>query len=1149
MIRNNEFCGATRFSVVMGAVIRIGQTQFDAIGEAMSSVSSKSGLLMRNDQYGQFADAEIYEFNPRSDESRARRILCERHPLRWSIWNGVRLKMRALTEVERCKRFRGVFHTLGVTLCIPLLCVALLFSGESPSIYAQTTLGSVTGSVIDSTGAAIPDSTITVKNMGNGEMHSASTSAEGSYNIVALLPGSYELTASKSGFKSTIHIVSLGAGQTLSLEFKLSVGNASQQITVTGEGQEAVVEKDSHEQSQLLDSAALNNLPVQGRNYLSLAAVGPGAQTPNDNQEGSSATFFGTVSKSIILSGQPIAHTTFLQDGVENVSLLANSANLLSPPEAVQEITVESIGSNARFDRPSVVNVVTKSGTDFLHGQVYDYFQNDAINARNYFATATPQLRYNNFGANVGGPILKKKLFAFFDYNGQRQSSSTVYRTRVPTALERQGNLSEEGIPIYEPGTTTQYPNNTIPNISAFASKYLGFFPNPTGPIVNGINYQQNLPTTNNIDQYLGRLDYLVSSRDTLSGTIQTGNSPVVSVNPAAVFNAVSADSGWNAYIEEIHGFGPNLVNVARVGYNRSVLFATIQGAGTQNWTQEFGLTNLSPSSLQQAPPSVSISNIGSLGNPFAPDGSTQNRYEYADEVNWTRGKHHMFFGAELDYIQFLGSWVIWNDGQYSFNGQYTNSGYGDFLLGLPYLGSGGTGNTLGHFREYDVAGYFQDDWKISPKLTANLGLRYEYYEPVTDKDPGQSVYNIQTNVNTPGSWKPNYLTFAPRIGFAYALDNDTSIRGGFGIYYAPFNYNLVQWTIAKPPNFSLQVQSEGPGVQVPIEQYFSGPPTGSGLAPFTVSPRMPNPYTEQWNLDFQHTFKSQYLMSIAYVGNRGLHQPIRFTPNQAVPEDPANPTPVSSRRPYPYVGEVNAVYNVAGSNYNALQTYLQRRFSNGLQFQVNYTWSHTLDLTDADYASPRNGLDLNSNYGTAGFDRQNVFTATAVYALPFGAGRSIGNQLGWVSKQVIGGWQVSGIFTAETGLPFSVDSPDTANIGGTREAFAEQVCKGEPPAGAKTRNNWFNTSCFVTPPNGIIGNAGRNNLRYPGSNLLQISGFKSFPVSKERSLQFRIDAFNALNRPYFYGDYSQNVASSTYGTLPYAGGNRSVQLALHFVF
>lgn len=1036
-------------------------------------------------------------------------------------------------------------------LCVLVCMVAM--SGVLAVTLAQTTLGTIAGNVTDPTGAAIPHCSISIRNLGTGVTRSSSSDSNGFYNVPALQPGQYELTITATGFNTLSRAVTIAPGQTISLDLQLTLAGVTQKVQVTGTPESVLVEKGTHELSQVIETLDLKDLPFASTNYLSLAAqMTPGAELSSSNREGGAASFFGTLGNTIILSGKPVWQTTFLQDGVENVNLLSQTANLILDPAAVQSMSIVSLGANARFDRPSVVNVITKSGTNKFHGQLYDYFRNDAMNAKNYFAQTVPQERFNNFGANLGGPILKGKLFVFFDYNGQRDSAQGVGRARVPTLAERQGDFSADDITIHEPGTLTPYPGNVIPTdqISQFATKYLELYPNPTGPLQNGINYEKNLATTANINQYLGRVDYHLSSSDALWGTIQTGDSPVISEAPVSVFNAVGLHSGWNAYVQEVHSFSPSVVNVARFGFNRGIVFATIEGAGTQDWMQHLGLVNLHPAPSQQAPPQVNISNIGTQGNPFAPDGSTQNRFEYADEVDWNRGNHSMFFGAELDRIQFDAGWVIYNDGSFSYTGQYTGSGLADFMVGLPTSGLAAVGDSVGRFREWDASAYFQDNWKVLPKLTLNLGLRYQFYQPVQDEGPSKaSVYHIATNTNVPGSWAPNHLNFAPRIGFAYAAGANTSIRGGYGIYYSPFVYNYVQWLIGKPPNFSLQYQGEGPKSFVQTEDYFSGPPKASALSPFTVNPHMPTPYMQQWNLDVQHAFGSNYLFSVAYVGVVGRHLPTRFNANPATPQDLANPTPVQSRRLYPYVGDVNVVYNLGYSSSNALQTYLKKRFSDGLTFQINYTWSHTLDIQDAGGVYLTNGLDIKADYGSAGYDRTNAFDAYAVYELPFGAGKPFGNNTGWFGKEVIGGWQASGLLSVESGLPFSVIAADTSEIGGTREPYPTRLCKGTRPVGKQTINNWFNTSCFVQPPPGVIGNSGRNILRQPGSTGVTLSALKAFNLGGERSLQFRADAYGAFNHPNFDAAYFMNVNSSTFGKLTSAGGNRTMQLALRFVF
>ena len=346
----------------------------------------------------------------------------------------------------------------------------------------------------------------------------------------------------------------------------------------------------------------------------------------------------------------------FLQDGVVNMNVLTQTANIVASIESVQEVSVESNGMSAKFPSPALVNVITKRGTNTFHGTAYDYLQNSDLNARNFFAATIPKSRYNQFGANLGGPIVRNKLFAFFDYAGLRQIAGSVSRNRVPTTAEQQGNFQADAVTIYDPstynaatGAISPFPNDTIPStrISPFAAKYLPYFPNPNSPLVGGINYQVNLNNTTSSDQYLGRVDYNLSSKDLIYGEIQTFNSPVV--NPSfspSLFGIEYLNSGKNASIQDIHTFSPNFINIARMGYNRSILLLTQQGVGAEDYVQQFGLQNLTLPKDESIPPSVSITGCCSLGNATNPQGGTQNLFQYADEIDWTVGRHQIFMAS-----------------------------------------------------------------------------------------------------------------------------------------------------------------------------------------------------------------------------------------------------------------------------------------------------------------------------------------------------------------------------------------------------------------------------------------------------------------------------------------------------------------------
>jgi hypothetical protein len=964
----------------------------------------------------------------------------------------------------------------------------------------------------------------------------------------------------------------VGVDQTVNLDFQLVLGNVAEQVEVKGESETVALQRETHEIAKLVTNRQIENLPTNGRNFLTLATLGTGAQPAKDAfvTGGGPISNFGSINRDVILAGQFVGSTTFLQDGVVNVNLLTQTANIVSSIESIQEASVESSGMSAKFANPGVVNAVTKRGSNAFHGAVYDYLQNDALNARNFFAATVPSLRYNQFGANLGGPIRKDKLFFFFDYAGQRQTSFGIARNRVPTAAERQGNF--QGGPIlYDPATfnpaisaISPFLNNTIPTdrLDAGALRYLAYFPQPNQPLINGINYQTTLGNTSNFDQYLGRMDYNLTSKDTLYGSIQTSDSPVV--QPSIVdglFGIEYPTSGKNASLQHIHVFSPSVLNIARLGYNRSILFLSQQGIGAQDYIAEFGLQNLNLPESLSIPPSVSMTGCCSLGSATNPQGGTQNLFQFADEVNWTKGKHQIFFGAEIDRLQFNGTWLLYNGGQYTFTGQYTGnhlagnaqklgSSIGDFLLGFPSQASGGQGIPDGAFRETDTGVYFQDNWKVTPKLTLNLGLRYQYYQPTYDKWNKAAIINLPTNTTHQGTWKSNWLNFGPRIGLASSLNDKTVIRSGFGIYYNKQPYNFLQFLIANAPVYVLQSVTLTSASPVNWTQVFSATPGKSAQSPFTEGLEMRTPYVEQWNFGIQRSIGSGLVASATYVGNGSHHQPLRLNPNQAGQDvDPTRPTPLGSRRPYSFVGDVYAQYNIQNTNYHSLQASLRYRFSAGLSFLGSYTYSRAMGIADSGASLPVNGLDAKgSSYGPAGFDRTHVFTASYMYELPIGTGKPFLSHMGWISRQVIGSWQVSGVTSLQSGLPFQVTANDLSNTGGIHSQVADRSCNGNLPSDQQTILNWFDTSCFSQPAPGRLGASGRNPLRGPGAVNFDLSAFKRFAFGEQRWVQFRADFFSAFNHPMF-STGNQTTASPTYGQITTASGSRVIQLSLKVAF
>ena len=1025
---------------------------------------------------------------------------------------------------------------------------------------AQVSSGGITGAVTDASGAFIPNATVTATNSQTGQTRTVVTNQAGLYDLPSLQPGSYHLAITASGFGSSAANLQVVLNETAREDAHLLAAGTSTTVDVIAGA--AALETESHEVASVIEGRSVENLPSSSRDVFSTLVSLPNVMSYANSNGNSDIDFFHLGGNSLTVGGTTYGNTSYLQDGVTNFNLLTKTANLQPSPEDVAEVSIQENGASARFDEPSVVNVITKSGTNSFHGLVYDYFQNDALNANTYYATTKPELRYNQFGANIGGPIIKDKLQFFFSYNGLRSLTGATVNVFVPTAAERSGDFSADNFIIYNPstynptaGTIQPFAGNKITQIGAFAQQYLQYYPLPNGSLVPGANYTRNTRPTSTYDNYLGRIDYVIGQKDTVFGAYEQANplQNIPSFTPTTtIFDQQYIQNAKNAYLQETHVFSSSLVNVARIGYNRSKIFETLAGAGKTSYSSQFDVPFITPAALQELPPTVIFDqHYLELGNPYAPDGSTQNTFEYLDEINKTIGRHTLFAGADVNRIQFDGSWVVWNDAEFDFNGQYTGnhglttvpastgSSFADLLLQLPVNAIGARGTTVGYFRQTFVAPYVQDDWKVSSNLKLNIGMRYDFYQAPNDIKGNSNVYDVATNTNHKGTYDNRYLNFAPRLGFAYTLPGESVVRGGYGIYYSPFMYNELQFLLANAPNYLLEYNSYGIANPTPIAQSLVPNPSGSALSPFTVQLQLKTPYAQQWNLALQHSFGRDYSATLTYLGSKTTHLQQRVNPNQAMPGTGT----IASRRPYSYVGDVYQVSDVGWGNYNGLQAELSKSYSHGLSFNANYVYSKALDDMTADNQNPRSGLNPAADYGRSDFDRTQVFKLSGVYELTLApATRSL------LVREALGGWQVSGILSVMSGTPFSVLANDASNTGGDVQAYANQICNGSLPH--RSFSEWFNTACFVQPAFGTIGNAGRNDLVGPRYTNLDVSVAKNFGFGETRSLQFRLDLFGAPNHPeHAFGTDTSITAGASYGPALVGGGSRRLQVSSKFSF
>jgi outer membrane receptor protein involved in Fe transport len=1050
----------------------------------------------------------------------------------------------------------------------------------SPTVAnAQTDLGNLNGRITDPQGAVVPQATVTITSSDNGFTRTVVTNGVGIYSIPALQAGRYHVTAAKGGFQVSATDTRVIVGQTIAADFQLAVGAETQTVNVSSVDSSVAIQTESHEMNQLVDSKHLLELPTNSRSPLAAALLGPGSQSGADeatgaNGAGGSALFYGQIGNTVILSGQSLRSTTFLQDGVQNFNLLSESANILATVEATQEINVVTVGSPAKYDQPGLVNVITKSGTNRFHGAVYDFLQNDDLNATPFFSTTKTPIRFNTFGANVNGPIVRNKLFFLFDYSGLRIGNTSTTRQHVPTVAERAGDFSADGATLYDPntynattGTISQFTGNMIPasRESNFAKLYVAYFPLPTvlTTAPGAINYTAPLKATQSADQYLGRVDLNLTSRQHIMGSYSHFNNAQTSPTIVpGLFGIIYGVSGNNVGVEHTWAKSPTLVNVVRFGYNKANVQRSQQGAGLQPYLENLGLQNMTPISAIEVPPLVSITACCGEGDPYSPQGAIQNRFQFADEVDYQKAKHSIAVGAELIYTRFDGKWTILNNGEFVYSPIFTSNhsysayggGYGlaDFFLGLPQYAVAATGQPVGNFRQKNIAFYAQDDWKLAPRLVLNLGLRYQVTTPPSDTGGRAGTVDLSSGNKIPGTWKSNYGDFAPRIGFSWNAIPNTVIRGGYGIYYAMTPYNNLSFVLANGTNYVEQVNAYSWPNPTPTETSIVAHPAANSATPFTLGSVMKDTSIQQIDLNIEHSFAKHYLASIAYVGDLSRHTSVRLNANQAYPQSPTTPTAITARRQYTNVGDVFAQYNIGTANYHGMQAKLERTFTNGLSFLMSYTYSRAMDELSADGASLLDRFNPRLNYAPSDFDRTHQLTTSALLELPFGPGHMFMNANNWVNRDVLGGWQVSEITRFATGRPVPVDATDLTNSGGIQQFYALKTCNPNvfPTGQSRSKTKWFNTACFAQPGTGVWGGA-RNAVRQPREDGTDISAMKTIAFENPNlpRIQFRADLFNVFNHPQLlFGETA--LTSSLFGQLTgQQNSSRTIQASVRIAF
>jgi len=1062
-----------------------------------------------------------------------------------------------------------------------LLVVAALLALVRPTAaFAQVDRATLSGTVKDAAGAVLPGATVTVTNLATNVPATQVTTETGSYLLVNLIPGKYQVDVELTGFKRSSQAVTLEVGQRARVDAALELGNFNESVTVAETT--TLLNTNDATLGAVVPQTQVANLPLAIRNWDDLLTLVPGVQQDRYTEQGGGTSFGRT--GGINVHGARALQNNFLLDGVDNNSISENVQELTSQVsrpsvDAIQEFKVVTTPYSAEYGRSpgAAVSVSTKSGTNSFHGTGYEYFRNQSMDSIDYFSKKAgapkPDNKQNQPGGNIGGPLIKDRAFFFADYEGTRITRGVSRLTRVPTADERAGIFTTA---VRDPATGVPFTNNTIPTnqIDPFAAAIIGLVPLPNQSGVN--NFFRNANLVDNSDRLLTRGDWKPNAKDSVFGRYIYSNRD--REIPGA-FGGVLDGTGTSAFGNQkiktnafVGGWtrvlSARMVNEARVSWSQSRSDAVQQSFGLAppaNATIPGSITN---PVVAGGFPGISVtgffggSGLGRLGSPdFLPKFQHTNQLEYIDTLSWLRGNHAFKFGGDIiapmknQYFD-----VPATRGSYTFGGTFSGNAMADFLLG--YVAGFQLSNVyVVEQRHWATMGFIQDDWKATDRLTLNLGLRYDFITPAlestdrqTNFDPsgtGSLLFAGSGSLEDRGLVKPDTNNFAPRIGGVYKLNDKTLIRGGWGIFYNLFDRvgsedqlalnvpGLINTSLSRTAGTPLFFFQQG------IPASFLTPPSLDPAAGQLKSIRLravsndaPKFQMTQASFGMQRELGQGLVATADFVYTHGSNLATLVNLNQALPSA-AGANDAKGALPYPNFGFVEWRSQNGESTYKGVDAGLEKRFSRGYAFGVSYTLGDSKDnsseqlTTQGSNAFPQNSRDFSNWYGPSDYDVRHRLSTNFVVNLPFG------------NNAFAKDWVASGVWAVRSGRPFTVNQSNN-NVGQSMTGLPNQT--GDP-SGAKTVDQWFNPAAFTAVTSGTFGNEKRNSLRGPG--------FQSFDLTIQRIIRFgshygvtlRWDAFNLFNKVN-YGLPARNLSSSDIGTITSLSGDaRVMQLAVRFGF
>jgi len=1081
----------------------------------------------------------------------------------------------------------------------------------SPFALAQQETATITGEVRDANGSVVSKATITVTNVETNVSIKSETNDQGLYTVPSLKPGPYSITVEKAGFKKSVRSgVTLQVNQVARLDVNMQVGELTTAVEIVEAA--ALLESETSSRGSVIDQKKIVDLPLNGRDYNQLALLSPGVLPGTPRL--ASVNFKGVLN----VNGNRTFNNVFLLDGVDNISysnsFRGENVQLVQPSiEALQEFKIQTNAYSAEFGRSSgaVVNATIKSGTNNIHGSLYEFLRNDHLDANNFFSNALgapkPVRKRNQYGAAVGGPIVKNRTFWFADYEGLREREGVPRTRQVPTAAEKAGLFNTAVVDPFAPGRTEfsknaagqwVIPQNRWDPVGAAIVKLI---PDPNVP---GTTIYASTPVTSTRqDQFDVRADHQFATNITFFGRYSFVDTNTFRPAPLLGLAEGSFNDAFGANLNRSQGlafgltwtFSPSFVGDFRLGWARGNYFTQPPNFGVDG-PAAIGLKNVpNDPAILGGVPKVNIQGFDAVGrHTSTPQFQTPRSLNPRASLSWTHGAHFVKFGGEFLHVQTRINDLNATIGRMNFDNRFTNRAVGDLLLGLPSQLALTSFTVMDQGQ--DMQFYFiQDDYKITSKLTLNLGLRYEFATPPREKenrfanfDPvtGTMILAKDGDIFARSLIHPDRNNFAPRFGFAFSPTSRWVIRGAYGVFYNHTVRQGREGLLGFNPPFlvdNLLSTSVSGAAAVSTAAPFrlvNGYPAGlldpNSLAPTIMrrsqDPNQRTPYIQQYNFGIQYELLKDLLLDVAYVGNKGTKLNGFRNLNQFSVITNADGSQKAGVRPYPAFGDIQWMENRVGASYNSLQTRLEKRFSKGLTGLVSYTWGKALTgapdhistsgggagFDTGTFKEPQDGNNLRADRGLAEFDVKHRFVASYIWELPFGKGHYFGNNWNPAVDAVLGGWQLTGIHALQSGLGLTatLGGGSVVTLGGERRARPDLVGNPELPESQRTVQRWFNTDAFAAfnaPPLPIsfqraFGTAGVGIMRGPGSVNFDFTLAKNFHLTERNYFQFRTELFNAFNHANFG---PPNIArdSGGFGSILSAANARIIQFGLKFYY